>query len=112
MVLLVGDAASIMSSVGGQGVNIASRDRIVATNSLSLRKKHTLSKFRIDDALEALEAKDLNRLYQFNVCNHNHQVSVTHRAVDWGEPARAATKFAKAHVSDHLRAEKSQWTSN
>ena len=39
MVLLLGDAANTMSSVGGQGVDIAIRDRIVAANSLSLRKK-------------------------------------------------------------------------
>ena len=39
MALLLGDAANTMSSVGGQGVDIAIRDRIVATNSLSLRIK-------------------------------------------------------------------------
>ena len=46
-----------MSSVGVQGVDIAIRDRIVAANSLSLRKKHTVNNFQIDDALQALEAE-------------------------------------------------------
>ncbi len=56
-VLLIGDAAHTMSPVGGQGINIALRDTVVAANHLIpvLLRDPTLP--RIDAAIEAIEAE-------------------------------------------------------
>ena len=53
--LVIGDAAHTMSPVGGQGINIALRDAIVAANQLVPVLRQTRSRERIDAATQAIE---------------------------------------------------------
>ena len=55
--LLIGDAAHTMSPVGGQGINIALRDAVVAANHLVPVLRETSDPERIDSAARAVEAE-------------------------------------------------------
>ena len=55
--LLIGDAAHTMSPVGGQGINIALRDAVVAANHLVPVLRETSDPARIDSAARAVEAE-------------------------------------------------------
>ena len=52
--LVIGDAAHTMSPVGGQGINIALRDAIVAANHLVPIFRSTPSDYRIDVTARAI----------------------------------------------------------
>jgi 2-polyprenyl-6-methoxyphenol hydroxylase-like FAD-dependent oxidoreductase len=56
-VLLIGDAAHTMSPVGGQGINIALRDAVVAANHLVPLLKQGADPEGIDRAARAIEAE-------------------------------------------------------
>ncbi len=56
-VLLIGDAAHTMSPVGGQGINIALRDAVVAANKLVPVLQETSDPERIDSAARAVETE-------------------------------------------------------
>ena len=58
-VLLLGDAAHMMNPVGGQGINIALRDAIVAANHLVPLLKKRPSNKTIDDAFLEIEKERL-----------------------------------------------------
>ena len=58
-VLLLGDAAHMMNPVGGQGINIALRDSIVAANHLVPLLKKDPSKDAIDSAFLEIEKERL-----------------------------------------------------
>ena len=58
-VLLLGDAAHMMNPVGGQGINIALRDAIVAANHLVPLLKKDPSKKAIDAAFLEIEKERL-----------------------------------------------------
>lgn len=58
-VLLLGDAAHMMNPVGGQGINIALRDAIVAANHLVPLLKKDHSNKAIDDAFLEIEKERL-----------------------------------------------------
>ena len=58
-VLLLGDAAHMMNPVGGQGINIALRDSIVAANHLVPILKNDPSDEDVDDAFLKIEKERL-----------------------------------------------------
>ena len=60
--LLIGDAAHTMSPVGGQGINIALRDAVVAANHLVPVLRETSDPERIDSAARAVEAERMAEL--------------------------------------------------
>jgi 2-polyprenyl-6-methoxyphenol hydroxylase-like FAD-dependent oxidoreductase len=56
-VLLIGDAAHTMSPVGGQGLNVALRDAVVAANHLIPAFKAGVGDFELDVAAARVEAE-------------------------------------------------------
>jgi 2-polyprenyl-6-methoxyphenol hydroxylase-like FAD-dependent oxidoreductase len=62
--LLVGDAAHAMSPVGGQGINIALRDALVAANRLVPALARNAAPAEIDAAAAAVEAERLPEVVQ------------------------------------------------
>ena len=95
--LLIGDAAHTMSPVGGQGVNIALRDAIVAANHLVpvLRGTATPDPEAIDRALAAIEVERLPEVEPIQDFQAQPPKLVLSRAW-WGEPLR---RIAAALVS-------------
>ena len=55
--LVIGDAAHTMSPVGGQGINIALRDAVVAANHLVPVLQRTPTAERLDAATQAIETE-------------------------------------------------------
>ena len=95
--LLISDAAHTMSPVGGQGVNIALRDAIVAANHLVpvLRGTATPDPEAIDRALAAIEVERLPEVEPIQDFQAQPPKLVLSRAW-WGEPLR---RIAAALVS-------------
>lgn len=63
--LVIGDAAHTMSPVGGQGLNIALRDAVVAANHLTpLLTAQNLDKDALDSALKAIEKERMIEVFQ------------------------------------------------
>lgn len=86
--LLIGDAAHTMSPVGGQGINIALRDTIVAANHLvpALLSEDTKT---LDAALRAIEnerAPEVNRIQRIQAL----PPKVGFSSSWWSEPLRKA----------------------
>jgi 2-polyprenyl-6-methoxyphenol hydroxylase-like FAD-dependent oxidoreductase len=86
--LVIGDAAHTMSPVGGQGINIALRDTIVAANHLV----PVLSQQVPDDnalaaALDAIEVERTPEVRQIQALQAQPPKVLLSRAW-WGEPVR------------------------
>ncbi len=86
--LVIGDAAHTMSPVGGQGINIALRDAIVAANHLV----PVLTEAEPDDdaltaALAAIEAERMPEIRQIQELQAQPPKLLLSRAW-WGEPVR------------------------
>ena len=60
--LVIGDAAHTMSPIGGQGINIALRDALVAANHLVPVLRETVVPERVDAAMYAVEAERTREL--------------------------------------------------
>jgi 2-polyprenyl-6-methoxyphenol hydroxylase-like FAD-dependent oxidoreductase len=86
-VLLLGDAAHVMSPVGGQGLNIALRDVIAAANELVPVLRETALPSAIDAACARVEAARLPELRWIQRRQALPPRIVLQRAW-WGEPVR------------------------
>lgn len=87
-VLLIGDAAHTMSPVGGQGINIALRDAIVAVNHLGpvfTRRVPELAD--LDAALRNIEAERMREVRPIQALQAQPPKVILSRAW-WGEPVR------------------------
>jgi 2-polyprenyl-6-methoxyphenol hydroxylase-like FAD-dependent oxidoreductase len=88
--LLIGDAAHTMSPVGGQGVNIALRDTIVAANHLvPVLKDGPLDLARLDAALVEIERERMPEVRVIQRMQGQPPKIALSRAW-WGEPLRRA----------------------
>ncbi len=86
--LLIGDAAHTMSPVGGQGLNIALRDTIVAANHLvPILSASSLDEERLDAALLAIERERMPEVSRIQALQAQPPKLVLSRAW-WGEPLR------------------------
>ncbi len=86
--LVIGDAAHTMSPVGGQGVNIALRDAIVAANHLlPPLTSATPDPLQLDAALRAIEAERLPEVEPIQALQAQPPKLLLSRAW-WGEPLR------------------------
>lgn len=109
--LLVGDAAHVMSPVGAQGLNIALRDVIAATNELVPALRAGAAPAALDAACARVEAARLPEVAAIQRLQALPPKVLLQRAW-WGEPARRAlglllrTRFAQrralANVSPFL----------
>jgi 2-polyprenyl-6-methoxyphenol hydroxylase-like FAD-dependent oxidoreductase len=86
-VLLVGDAAHTMSPVGGQGLNVALRDAIVAANELVPALREGAKPEALDRAARAVEAERLPEIAAIQRAQSIPPRIVFSRAW-WGEPLR------------------------
>jgi 2-polyprenyl-6-methoxyphenol hydroxylase-like FAD-dependent oxidoreductase len=86
-VLLLGDAAHVMSPVGGQGLNIALRDVIAAANELIPVLRGGAEPRAVDAACERVEAARLPEVRWIQRRQALPPRVVLQRAW-WGEPAR------------------------
>ncbi len=87
-VMVIGDAAHTMSPVGGQGINIAVRDSIVAANHLvPLLSGATVELALLDQALHDIEAERLPEVEHIQKLQAMPPRVVLSRSW-WGEPAR------------------------
>lgn len=86
--LVIGDAAHTMSPVGGQGINLALRDAIVAANHLvPVLSESKLDSLDLDQALARIEAERLPEVRQIQNLQAQPPKVVLSRAW-WGEPLR------------------------
>lgn len=86
-VLLIGDAAHTSSPVGGQGLNLALRDAIVAANQLVPTLRAGASPERLDDACGAIERERLPEIAAVQRLQ-SFPPRVALQRGWWGEPAR------------------------
>ena len=102
--LLIGDAAHTMSPVGGQGVNIALRDSIVAANYL-VPVLHNESSTAADmmTALQAIEKDRMEEVNYIQILQAQPPKLVLSRAW-WGEPLRRVAGFALGKRRVRLKA--------
>ncbi|MHC4992530.1 MAG: FAD-dependent oxidoreductase [Planctomycetota bacterium] len=86
--LLIGDAAHTMSPVGGQGINIALRDAIVAANRLvPVLSRPTLDPDQLEAALLGIERERMPEVLQIQAMQADPpRVMLSRRW--WGEPVR------------------------
>jgi len=88
-VMVIGDAAHAMSPVGGQGINIALRDAIVAANHLVPLLTHdTVDLTLLDQALCDIEAERLPEVEHIQNLQAMPPKLVLSRSW-WGEPVRS-----------------------
>ena len=88
--LVIGDAAHTMSPVGGQGINIALRDAIVAANRLvPVLSGPALDPGRLDAALRAIEEERMREVGVIQRLQAKPPKLLLSRAW-WGEPVRRA----------------------
>jgi 2-polyprenyl-6-methoxyphenol hydroxylase-like FAD-dependent oxidoreductase len=86
--LVIGDAAPTMSPVGGQGLNIALRDAIVAANHLiPVLAPSTPDRQAVATALAAIEAARLPEIRRIQTLQAQPPKLMLSRAW-WGEPVR------------------------
>lgn len=85
--LLIGDAAHVMSPVGGQGLNIALRDAVVAANQLVPALRAGAEPGAIDAACARVEALRLPEVEAVQRLQALPPRVILQRAW-WGEPAR------------------------
>lgn len=87
-VMVIGDAAHTMSPVGGQGINIALRDAIVAANHLvPLLSGDAVELALVDQTLRDIEAERLPEVAHIQDLQAMPPRVVLSRSW-WGEPAR------------------------
>jgi len=100
--LVIGDAAHTMSPVGGQGINIALRDTIIAANHLvPVLSESSLDPSRLAAALLEIEKErmpEVNRVQEIQALPP--KVVLSHAW--WGEPLRWA--MSGLIRNDHIRA--------
>jgi 2-polyprenyl-6-methoxyphenol hydroxylase-like FAD-dependent oxidoreductase len=111
-VLVIGDAAHTMSPVGGQGINIALRDAIVAANHLVPVLSQTVpGESELVAALKAIEAERMPEVSHIQALQAQPPKLLLSRAW-WGEPVRrmaamllskpAVRKKAAGRIGDFL----------
>lgn len=88
-VLVIGDAAHTMSPVGGQGVNIALRDVIVAANRLvPVLRQSSFKADELTSALRAIESDRMSEVREIQSLQAQPPKVLLSRAW-WGEPVRS-----------------------
>ncbi len=86
--LVIGDAAHTMSPVGGQGINIALRDAIVAANHLvPVLLQPQVDSGALTAALSAIEAERMPEIQHIQALQAQPPKILLSRAW-WGEPVR------------------------
>jgi 2-polyprenyl-6-methoxyphenol hydroxylase-like FAD-dependent oxidoreductase len=92
-VLLLGDAAHTMSPVGGQGLNVALRDAIVAANHLVPVLREGATPESLDAAARAIEQERLPEISAIQRAQALPPRVIFSRAW-WAEPLRRAIGLA------------------
>jgi len=101
--LVIGDAAHTMSPVGGQGLNVALRDAVVAANLLVPVLAGDPRSERIDQALACIEAERMPEITAIQRLQALPPKLLLSRAL-WGEPVRRLltrllrTRFVQARA--------------